>query len=123
VRRITESRLREAESRAPKPFESLTIVHTIVAPNGPGGCDGPPIDCGVCERTKTIPRGYLKETWSEPYPAKAELPDELLVSQRHRYGVDELFVPPVRESELPADAGYGFVLIPPSRVDGKAYAR
>jgi hypothetical protein len=33
--------------------EPITIVHTIVAPNGPGGINGPPIPIGVYKIVRT----------------------------------------------------------------------
>lgn len=97
-------RLKEAESRAPKPFETMVWTRVIVAPNPELG--GPPIVCGIHSRTKTIPGGFIKEIWSELHPEN-HLPEELLVSQRCTYrggglSTDEKFDPPVPESQLPA---------------------
>jgi hypothetical protein len=98
VRRI-ENRLRDAESRAPKPHEPLIWSRVIVAPNPEPG--GPLIVLGTHSRTKTIPGGYLKEIWAEWQPEE-NLPDELLVSERYLHGRTESFDPPIPESQLPA---------------------
>jgi hypothetical protein len=50
--RKNETRLRQAERHAPPKFDQLTMVETIVAPNGPGGCDGDPIRLGIGEITR-----------------------------------------------------------------------
>lgn len=52
MRRLTVSRLIEAERRAPKPFRPIVIVHNITYPNP----DGPPI-CAPREAT----RGFVEE--------------------------------------------------------------
>ena len=103
MRRISDLRLREAESRAPKPFETMVWTRVIVAPNPELG--GPPIVLGIHSRTKTIRGGFLKELWNELRPEE-NLPDELLVSQRCIYrggglSSNEKFDPPIPESQLP----------------------
>ena len=80
----------------------MIIIHSVVDPNPVWG--GPPIVAGVASRSRTIPGGSLTETWPQPWPAEADLPAELLVSRRTRYGVGELFVPPILESLLPDEA-------------------
>jgi hypothetical protein len=35
--------------------ERHTLVHTVVEPNGPGGCNGSPIEVGVIGITRTSP--------------------------------------------------------------------
>jgi hypothetical protein len=35
--------------------ERHTFVQTVVEPNGPGGCNGPPIEVGVIGVTRTSP--------------------------------------------------------------------
>src|SRR5467141_756800 len=42
-----------SRTSATPPFEPITITTTIVAPNGPGGVDGPPIRVGVHGVTRT----------------------------------------------------------------------
>ncbi|QDM32176.1 hypothetical protein FNL55_13140 [Tardiphaga sp. vice352] len=80
----------------------MIIVNSVVDPNPVWG--GPPIVAGVASRTKTIPGGSLTETWPQPWPKEADLPAELLVSRRTRYGVGEVFIPPIAESKLPDEA-------------------
>jgi hypothetical protein len=53
MKRINETRLRDAEKNAPKPWKRLTVIRTIVRPNGPGGIDGDPIDMGVARIVRT----------------------------------------------------------------------
>jgi len=110
VRKISDGRLRDAERRTPKPFEPLLIVRTIVGPNGPGGCNGPPIQLGVASRTRTIPGGSIEEIWPEPWPQLADLPEYLMVRERWRrikgVGIVERFSPPVAEPSLPDGVDY-----------------
>jgi hypothetical protein len=51
--KLPTGRLAAVEARAPKPFQQFTIVRSIVSPNGPGGCDGDPIEEGVHSRETT----------------------------------------------------------------------
>jgi hypothetical protein len=102
VRKISNSRLRNVEARAPKPFETMTFQHVIVDANPIPG--GPPIERGVCRRTRLIPGGSIEEEFAEPYPKASKLPDEMVVRHRYRRGVHELFDPPIPESQLPAEA-------------------
>ena len=47
--------------------EVLTIVNTVVSPNGPGGCNGPPIEEGIVSVRRVGPGGVLvTRTFGEP---------------------------------------------------------
>ena len=52
-RRITTTRLRNAERRAPKPFQRWTIATIAVDPNPAGSCEGPPVYAGVAKVLRT----------------------------------------------------------------------
>jgi hypothetical protein len=43
--------------------EPLTMITTIVAPNGPGGCNGPPIEVGVVRVTRVREQGPTVTKW------------------------------------------------------------
>jgi hypothetical protein len=66
MRRLSETRLRDAERRAPAPFVPMTMVRHCVEPNGPGGCDGPPIEAGVFEVTRTRKNAPAIVRWFDP---------------------------------------------------------
>jgi hypothetical protein len=44
------SRLEAAHDRRPENCESYEIIRIIMEPNGPGGCNGPPIAIGTYRR-------------------------------------------------------------------------
>ena len=90
--------MRAIEARAPKPHETLIMLRTVVEPNPDGG---EPIECGVLDRTKTIPGGSIQEQFNEPWPDADSLPDEMIIYLRHRGRCSEKFDPPIPESQLP----------------------
>jgi hypothetical protein len=48
-------------------FKTLTLITTIVDPNGPGGCNGPPLPVGVARITRRAENGAtLTRTFGEP---------------------------------------------------------
>jgi hypothetical protein len=52
-------------------FQPLTLVHVVVEPNRPGGCDGPPIEVGVGRIMRT--REHAKSIEVTFDPPRADL--------------------------------------------------